>query len=51
MIKSLIAQDNRTCFQLNRCEVTWSSVESFRILYKQTQALLLSLVFFVSGIK
>jgi len=36
------------CFELNRCEVTWSSVKSFCDLYKQTQALVLSPVFFVS---
>jgi len=38
------------CFELNRCEVTWSSVESFSDLYKQSQALLLSPIFFVSGL-
>ena len=30
------------CFELDPCEVTWSSVKSFCDLYKQTQALLLS---------
>ena len=39
------------CFELNRCEITWSSVKSFSDLYKQTQALLLSPVFFVSGLQ
>jgi len=48
-IKSLITQGNVICFELNRCEVTWSSVKSFGDLYKQTQVLLLSPVFFVSG--
>jgi len=44
-----MTQDNIICFDLNRCEVTWSSVKSFSDLYKQTQALLLSPVFFVYG--
>jgi len=42
---------NITCFELNRCEVTWSSAKSFSDLHKQTQALLLSPVFFVSGLQ
>jgi len=37
--------------ELNRCEVTWSSVKSFSDLYKQTKALLLSPIFFVSGLQ
>jgi len=44
-----MTQDNIICFDLNRCEVTWSSVKSFSDLYKQTQALRLSPVFFVYG--
>jgi len=35
-------------FELNSCELTWSCVKSFSDLYKQTPALLLSPVFFVS---
>jgi len=31
----------RLYFELNRSEVTWSSVKSFSDLYKQTQALFL----------
>ena len=38
------------CFELNRWDVAWSSVKSFSDLYKQTQALLLSPVFVVSGL-
>jgi len=38
-------------FELNRCEVTWSSVKSFSDLYKQTQALLPSPIIFVSGLQ
>jgi len=37
------------CFELNRYEVT--VVISFSGLYKQTQALLLSHIFFVSGLQ
>jgi len=39
------------CFELNRCEVTWSSVKSFSDLCKHTQELLLSPIFFVSGLQ
>jgi len=39
------------CFELNRCEVTWSSVKSFSDRYKQTQPLLLSPIFLVSGLQ
>jgi len=38
------------CFESNHYEVTWSSAKSFSDQYKQTQALPLSPVFFVSGL-
>jgi len=35
------------CFELNRCKVTWSYVKSVSdLLDKQTQVMLLSLIFF-----
>jgi len=48
-----ITKEYTICFALSRYEVksVWSSIESFNDLYKQTQALLLSPVFFVSGLQ
>jgi len=46
-----MTQHNTICFELNCWKVTWSSAKSFSDLYKQAQALLLSSVFFVSGVQ